>query len=90
MGPSFWLLYLNAILCFLSFFSWLNIGNRYLSIRYDFEATQAGTLLILPYGVATILTPLISYFIDKKGYKGSLMIFACAVLASVHFYLAYT
>jgi len=30
LNSNFWFLYINAILCFMSFFSWLNIANKYL------------------------------------------------------------
>jgi len=89
LNISFWLLYFNAILCFLSFFSWLNIANKYLQLRFEFSSTQAGGLLVIPYGFAALLTPLFSWLVDKNGKKASLMIVSCAVLSFVHYYLAY-
>lgn len=88
LKPNFWFLYLNGILCFMSFFPFLNIANKYLQRRFDLETTFAGELLIIPYCVAGLLTPILSYLIDKKGKKASLLIFACMILAFNHFSLA--
>jgi MFS family permease len=88
LNPSFWLLYLNAILCFLSFFSFLNIANKYLQLRFNFASTKAGGLLTIPYVTAGILTPILSNIIDRKGKKASLLIATCSLLSIVHFTFA--
>lgn len=85
LNSSFWLMYLNAILCFMSFFSFLNISNKYLQNRFEFKQTEAGGLLTIPYAVAGVLTPILSYIIDKKGKKASLLIFTCFLLSFNHF-----
>jgi len=44
--------------------------------------------LVIPYGFAAILTPPLSYYVDKKGKKATLLIYSCAILSFVHYYLA--
>mmetsp|Transcript_26194 Transcript_26194/g.23054 ORF Transcript_26194/g.23054 Transcript_26194/m.23054 type:complete len:297 (-) Transcript_26194:511-1401(-) len=88
LNPSFWMLYANGILCFLSFFSFLNIANKYLQLRFQFSSTTAGGLLTIPYVTAGILTPIISNCVDRKGKKASLLIISCSLLAFIHFFFA--
>jgi len=71
LKKNFWLLYSNAILCFMSFFSFLNISNKYIQKRFNLSSTVAGGLLIIPYSVAGVLTPILSIFVDKKGKKSN-------------------
>lgn len=85
---NFWTLYMNAILCFMSFFSFLNISNKYLQQRFSLSPTLAGGLLVIPYSVAGILTPILSIIIDKKGKKATLLIVTCLILSFNHFSVA--
>jgi len=88
LKKNFWLLYSNAILCFMSFFSFLNISNKYIQKRFGLTSTVAGGLLIIPYSVAGVLTPILSIFVDKKGQKATLLILTCFILSYNHFSLA--
>jgi len=85
---NFWLLYFNAILCFMSFFPFLNIANTYMQRRFNLASTLAGGLLAIPYSVAGLLTPILSNIIDRKGKKATLLILTCFILSYNHFSLA--
>jgi len=87
LPPNFWILWSNAILCFMSFFSFLNISNKYIQKRFSLAATAAGGLIAIPYSVAGVLTPILSTFVDRKGKKAALLILTCFILALNHFYL---
>ena len=87
LNVSFWLMYLNAILCFMSFFPFLNISNKYLQGRFNLSSTIAGTLLVIPYSVAGVLTPILSSFVDRKGKKASLLVVTCLILSYNHYSL---
>jgi len=87
LPKNFWMLYVNAILCFMSFFSFLNISNKYIQKRFSLASTVAGGLIAIPYSVAGLLTPILSTFVDRKGKKATLLILTCFILAANHYYL---
>lgn len=88
--PNFWFLYANGILCFMSFFSFLNISNKYIQKRFLLASTVAGGLLTIPYIVGGVLTPVLSAIIDRKGRKATLLVFTCLLLSYNHFSLSAT
>ena len=89
LNPSFWLMYFNAILCFMSFFPFLNVSNTYLQHRFGLTPTTAGTLLVIPYSVAGMLTPILGILVDRVGKKASLLVVTCLILSLNHFYLVF-
>jgi hypothetical protein len=48
----------------------MNNANKFYQIRFGFSQIQAGQLIMIPYTVCAVLTPLMGRWIQKIGKRG--------------------
>ena len=81
----YWLIIINYALQNNSFFSFTNVANNYLVVRYGYNSIQAGIMLsICIYGVSAFFPPLWGKIIDSYGRRVTLMKFAALLPLIAH------
>ena len=81
----FWLLVINCGLIYGVVLSFMNIGSDYLQTHYGYNHKLGNTLLMLPYIVSAIITPIFGYISDKIGKRCYLLLISTIMLIITHF-----
>ena len=76
----FWLLVINCGLIYGVVLSFMNIGSDFLQIHYGYGHRLGNTLLMIPYIVGAILTPIFGYISDRIGRRGYLLFISTIML----------
>lgn len=74
------------------FIPFLDNGNKYFQVVYKSIETpeDAGTYLILPYVVSSVLVVPLGYFADKIKNRGYLLIGSCVFIWATYAFMLYT
>lgn len=80
----FWVLALNCIFAYTSYFAFVDNGNDLLCTLFGYTPQSAGDLLTIVYMVSAFLTPIFGIIIDKTGRRLNLMLFAIIFLIAPH------
>lgn len=82
----YWLLILNFCILSGSVQPFMNIGSSYLQNTYNYTQENGNLLLIIPYIICTIFTPLIGYFVDIYGGRCQWLLLSSIIL-SLSYYI---
>lgn len=80
----FWIVVLNCILSYTSYFSFVDNGNDLLCTLFKYTPQKAGELLTVVYMVSAFLTPIFGIIVDKIGKRLNLMMIALILLIVPH------
>ena len=83
----FWVVVLNCILSYTSYFAFVDNGNDILCTLFQFTPQKAGELLTIVYMVSAFLTPIFGIIIDRFGRRLNLMLFSLIFLVVPHIIL---
>ena len=81
----YWLLVINCGLIYGIVLSFMNIGSDYLQTHYGYNHKLGNTLLMIPYIVGAILTPIFGYISDRIGRRGYLLLISTIMLIITHY-----
>lgn len=84
LHAAFWILLLICSLCDALFLPFLDNGNSFFIYRYGYSKEGAGTLLMVPYFVAAVMTPFVGLKIDQIGNRGLCIITTIAIFTFTH------
>eukprot|EP01016_Furgasonia_blochmanni_P008234 TRINITY_DN13316_c0_g1_i1.p1 TRINITY_DN13316_c0_g1~~TRINITY_DN13316_c0_g1_i1.p1 ORF type:complete len:520 (-),score=13.91 TRINITY_DN13316_c0_g1_i1:12-1571(-) len=83
-GRLFWFLVAICLMIYSSFFPFLNIANKFLSVRFGFTPNDAGDLLLIPYLTSALATPFLGIVVDKFGQRPFIMLGSYLLLFAGH------
>jgi len=63
--------------------------SHLLEVRFGFSDGDAGQFMAIIFGSSIVTAPFFGWFIDKKGKKGLIMIFAALFFLGTHAYIAF-
>lgn len=81
---SFWILMSICMLTEGLFIPFLDNANNFYQIRFGFDSVSAGNILIIPYVLSSILSPLIGILIDRIGKRSKFIIFTAFFFFITH------
>jgi nitrate/nitrite transporter NarK len=83
-GAGFWLNCLSSMLqknASMGYIMWIPI---HFYKRYDFEHSEAGLLVCVPYAIMVILAPIMGIVVDKVGNNVFITTISCSMLVAAH------
>lgn len=81
---GFWLIALLCVLFYSCVFPFQKFATEFFTLKYNMDASLAGTIAGLPALGALILTPIFGGVVDKRGKSASIMMLGSAMLIFVH------
>ncbi len=83
-NKGFWLIALLCVLFYSCVFPFQKFATEFFTLKYNMDASLAGTIAGLPALGALVLTPLFGGVVDKRGKAASIMMLGSAMLIFVH------
>ena len=80
LGPAFWYITANWFFTYISINSFKNVSNKYMKLKYHVSSGFLQFYIQNIYLLWIVISPLIGYFVDKKGHKMSLLILSNLML----------
>jgi Na+/melibiose symporter-like transporter len=81
---KFWLLSILCCLIYGCIFPWMNIGSSFLQARFGYDHKTGNMLLMIPYGLSSIITPIFGAISDRFGKRCHLLLICCFLLICFH------
>jgi MFS family permease len=85
----YWLLVVDCLLIYAAYFAFTNNANNILNLRFGFDTTDAGYILLILYVIAAIVTPIFGRVVDKIGKRAYLMQISISLLMLGHAMVAF-
>lgn len=88
LRTSFWILMAICMLTEGLFIPFLDNANKFYQFRFGYDSVSAGNILIIPYVLSSVLSPIFGYMIDKIGKRGKFIILATFLFLVTHYLFA--
>eukprot|EP01083_Nonionella_stella_P023721 65636_1 len=85
----YWLVVLNCGVIYGYVMSWMNIGTDFLQTAYGYTQQKANLLLMIPYIIGSIATPMFGILSDHIGKRVHLLCIATVMLVMSHFFMGF-
>ncbi|MBD3179569.1 MAG: MFS transporter [Candidatus Latescibacteria bacterium] len=89
-GPAFWFISILCVTFYSAMFPFLVHAPRLLQLEFDMSAARGGFYTSLATWATIFCTPLFGLLVDKKGWRGMVMILGSLLLFPAHLMLGLT